>query len=412
MPEKSANVEQNCMKKDSDSRRSFLHASMFGAAAAGLALLRDVKADDPKIEDRGSAIRINKLKAFVVGPKAFVKIETNMNVFGWGEVTGLDPKVACTLAESLFELLNDENPTRVEYLWQKIFRSHRDQRGGPYMVDTLSAIDMALWDITGKLYGVPVYRLLGGPVRDKIRTYPSAKAQKPGTGGPHPWSGDPHDVQQLVKMVEDARKKVGPDGSVMFDCHCAIPPPLLLQFADAIKAYDVLWLEEPAVPGNIETFKRLKAAIKIPIATGERDRTIWGLIPYLQEKCIDIFQPDVGQTGGISQLHKISTLCEVYGVPIAPHNTCSELGVTASFHATLAAAHFLIHECYLDGHIMPPGVAKKNWDVDKDGYASLPQGPGLGVEVDESMFEKVNADPKRKYKWPQPKAPDGSVWDY
>ncbi len=213
-------------------------------------------------------------------------------------------------------------------------------------------------------------------------------------------------------MVEDARKRVGPDGSVMFDCHCAIPPPLMLQFADAIKAYDVLWLEEPAVPGNIETFKRLKQAIKIPLATGERDRTIWGVIPYLQERCIDIFQPDCGQTGGISQMHKISTLCEVYGVPIAPHCTCSELGLTASLHATAVAAHFLIHEAYLDGHLMPPGVAKKNWEVDKLGYASLPQGPGLGVEVDETMFEKVNADPKRKYKWPVPKAFDGSVRDY
>src|SRR5258706_14489390 len=112
-----------------DSRRSFLHPSMIGAAAAGLAMLRDVKADDPKVEDRGSAIRINKLKAFVVGAKAYIKIETNMNVFGWGEVTGLDPKVACTLAESLYELLDDQNPTRVEFLWQKIFRSHRDRRG-------------------------------------------------------------------------------------------------------------------------------------------------------------------------------------------------------------------------------------------------------------------------------------------
>src|SRR5205823_2320992 len=102
-----------CMKKNLDSRRSFFQTSMFGAAAAGLALLRDVKADDPKVEDRGSAIRINKLKAFVVGAKAFIKVETNMNVFGWGEVTGLDPKVSCTLADSLFELLNDENPTRV-----------------------------------------------------------------------------------------------------------------------------------------------------------------------------------------------------------------------------------------------------------------------------------------------------------
>lgn len=399
------------MNESINSRRDFFGRSA-AAAALGALLLNDARADDPKVEDKGSAIRISKLRTFVVGAKAYFKIETNMNVFGWGEVTGLEPKVACALAESLYELLDDENPTRIEHLWQKIFRSHRDMRGGAFMVDTLSALDMALWDITGKLYGVPVYRLLGGPVRDKIRLYPSAKAQKVGTGGPHPWSGNPPDIQNLVKMVEDARKKVGPDGSVMFDCHCAMPPPLMLQFADAIKALDVMWLEEPAVPGNIEVFKRLKQTIKIPLATGERDRTIWGVIGYLQERCIDIWQPDCGQTGGISQMRKIAALCEAYNVPIAPHCTMSELGLTASLHATASAPNFLIHEAYLDGHIMPPGVAKKNWDVDKDGNASLPQGPGLGVEVDETMFEKVNADPKRKFKWPVPKAPDGSMRDY
>jgi galactonate dehydratase len=111
-------------------------------------------------------------------------------------------------------------------------------------------------------------------------------------------------------------------------------------------------------------------------------------------------------------MKKISTVAEAYMTPIAPHCTCSELGLTASLHATAAVPFFLIHEAYLDGHIMPPGVARKNWDVDKDGFASLPQGPGLGVEIDESKFAEVNADPKRKFKWPTPKNQDGSVIDY
>jgi galactonate dehydratase len=395
-------------------RRQML-ASM-GTAAAGLTFLNDAVGQDQnpaaQVEDRGSSIKISALRAMTAGAKAYIRIDTSAKVFGWGEVTGLDPNVACALAQSLFELLDGENPTRVEHLWQKLYRSHRDMRGGPFMTHVISAIDMALWDITGKLYGVPVYRLLGGPVRDKIRLYPSAKATKVGTGGPHPWSGNPKDVENLARMVEDARKRVGPDGSVMFDAHCAVPPPMLIQLAAAIKAYDVLWIEEPAVPGNIEVFKRLKQAIQIPLATGERDRTIWGMIPYLQERCIDILQPDCGQTGGISQIKKIATLCEAYNTPIAPHCTMSELGLTASLHATASVPFFLIHEAYLDGHLMPPGVARKNWTVDKDGYASLPQGPGLGVEIDEEMIAKVQADPKRKYKWPTPKQPDGSVTDY
>src|SRR6185437_11109573 len=164
---------------------------------------------------------------------------------------------------------------------------------------------------------------------NRIRMYNTKKAHKTGTGGPHPWSGNERDVQELVKRVQQSRKEVGADGAVMFDAHCAVPPPMLIQFASAIEPYDVMWIEEPAVPGNIEVFKRLKQQIKVPIATGERDRTIWGVIPYLQERCIDILQPDCGQTGGITQMKKIAALCEAYTIPVAPHNTLSELGLSA-----------------------------------------------------------------------------------
>jgi galactonate dehydratase len=403
------------MSEDVDNgpdRREVLGA--LGVVAAGALLASEVVGAGPgaAVADKGSSIRITSLKGFVVGPKAYLKIETSARITGWGEVTGLDPKVAIALAESLFELLDKENPTRIEHLWQKVFRSHRDMRGGPFMVHTLSAIDMALWDITGKLYGVPVYRLLGGPCRDRVRLYPTPSAQKVGTGGPHPFSGGQSDVAPLVKQVEDARKRVGPKGLVMFDAHCALPPPMLIQFANAIHPYDVLWIEEPAVPGNIEVFKRLKQHIKVPLATGERDRTIWEVIAYLQNNAIDILQSDVGHCGGISQLRKIATLAEAYHVPMAPHNTCSELGLSASLHVSASIPLFLIQEGYVDGHIMPKGVANKNWDVDKEGYASLPQGPGLGVEMDEAVMAKVAAT-HRKFKWPQVTYPtDGSVRDY
>lgn len=395
--------------KESLDRRELLTAT--GLLAAG-GMLAAGAGPGAAAEDRSSNIRITRLRGIPTGTKAYVKIETNHKITGWGEITGSEPKVASALAESLFELLDGENPTRIEHLWQKIYRSHRDMRGGPFMTHTLSAIDMALWDITGKLHNVPVYRLLGGPTRDKIRMYPSPKSHKCGTGGPHPFSGSLHDLQPLVKQVEDARKRVGPDGAVMFDAHCAVPPPLLIQLAGALKPYDVMWIEEPAVPGNIEVFKRLKQAIHIPLATGERDRTIWGMIPYLQERCIDILQPDVGHTGGISQVKKIATLAETYFVPLAPHNTCSELGLSASLHVVASIPLFLIQEGYLDGHIMPPGVARKHWTVDKDGYASLPEGPGLGVEMDEAAMAKVAADPRRQFHWPKPTYSDGSVRDY
>src|SRR5262245_23754336 len=212
------------------------------AAAGGLAVAAGVAAAaDETGADRTSGIKITALKATPVGPKAYVKIETNHKVTGWGEVTGSEPKVACVLAESLFELLDGENPTRIEHLWQKVYRSHRDIRGGPILTHVISAIDMALWDITGKLHGVPIYRLLGGPTRDRIRMYPTATATKLGTGGPHPFSGNPSDIRNLVRMVEETRKRLGPTGTIMFDAHCAVPPPMLIQLAAAIQPYDILF---------------------------------------------------------------------------------------------------------------------------------------------------------------------------
>jgi len=395
------------------SRRRILRSA--GAAAIG-ALLGDLNpaAGSPAaaVEDRGAGIRIAALRGFRVGTKAYVKVETNRDIAGWGEVTGLEPEVAVALARSLFEILDGENPTRIEHLWQKLYRSHRDMRGGPFMTHVISAIDMALWDVAGKAWGVPAYRLLGGPTRDRVRLYPSAKAYKIGTGGPHPESGSPADIEPLVRQVKEQRRRLGPDGALMFDAHSAIPPAMLIQFANALEPQDLLFIEEPAVPGNLDVFKRIKAQVRVPIATGERERTIWGFLPLLAERCVDIIQPDCGHTGGISQMRKIAALAEAFFVPLAPHCTMSELGLTASLHVAASIPLFLIHEAYLDGHIMPPGVARKSWEVDADGCASLPEGPGLGVEVDEGMFEKVNADPARKFRWPKPTAPDGAVRDY
>src|SRR4051794_17933615 len=356
--------------------------------AASVALLAEqwvAAADDPAagVEDRASTIRIKALTPTPVGTRTVLKMETSHGVVGWGEVSQLPPAVAVALVESVFDLLDGENPTRVEYLWQKLYRAHRDFRGGAFMVHVISGIDMALWDIAGKLHGVPVYRLLGGPTRDCIRVYPTPTAQKVAAGGPKDYAGSPREVEGLVERVKDARRRVGPDGAVMFDAHCCLPPPILIQFAAAIQPYDVLWIEEPAVPGNVEVFKRIKAQVRVPIATGERDRGIWEVIPYLQNGCVDILQPDCGHGGGITSLRKVAVLAEAYNVPVAPHSILSFLGQTASFHAVAAVPNFLIHESYAEDL---GGSLRKSWDVDKDGYASLPQGPGLSVEVDEARL--------------------------
>ncbi|MFT7643742.1 MAG: galactonate dehydratase [Pirellulaceae bacterium] len=387
-----------------------------GSMAAGMAMLRDSMADENnpavQVADQSSTIRITGMKTYWVGPVVYVKIETNLGVSGWGDLKGVDPRPAKVLVESLFELLEGENPTRIEYLWQKLFRAHRNLRGGALMVHSIAAIDIALWDLTGKLWKVPVYRLLGGPTRDRIRVYHTDKAQKVPPHGVYEHSGTPPDIDRMVQAIARAREKVGPDGAVMFDAHSAVPPATLIQLASVLKPYDVLFIEEPAVPGNIEVFKRLKQHISIPLATGERDRTIWGVLPYLHEGCIDILQPDCNHTGGISQMKKIAVLAEAFHVPIAPHCTATFLGIAASLHVVSSIPFFLIHEFYPNNAgFNGPKLTQMEFELDKQGYIGLPPGPGLGVDVDEKLLEQEAQKPQ-SYRWPGAKLKDGSIADY
>lgn len=375
-------------------------------------LLEPARTALAQVADRTSTIRITGLRAIWANPIVFLRLQTNHGVVGWGDIKGVDPRVAKPLAESLFELLDGENPTRIEYLWQKIYRAHRNIRGGAFLCHTLAGIDQALWDITGKLWGVPVHRLLGGPVRDRIRVYHTPRAIKVPNPGYFEHASTPAEVERVVGAIRAARQRVGPDGAVMFDAHCALPPATLIQVAAAIQPYDVLFIEEPAVPGNIEVFKRLKEQIRIPLATGERDRTIWGMIPYLQNRCIDVLQPDCCHTGGITQMKKIAHLAEAFHVPLAPHCTAGYLGIAASLHVVASIPHFLIHEFYPDNHgFNPKGLTRMEWQLDKDGYIGLPPGPGLGVEVDEKALEEAAKKPQ-SYRWPGARLKDGSIADY
>lgn len=385
------------------------------AIAAGTALLNDAvsAAQNPaaNVADRVTTLKITGLRATWVNPNVFVRIETNHGVVGWGDLKGVDPRVSKPLVESLFELIKDENPTRIEYLWQKVYRAHRNIRGGALMMHTLAAFDMALWDICGKLNNVPVYRLLGGPTRDRIRVYHTPHAQKVPC---HPLdhSSTPADIEGIVKRVQQARDKVGPSGAVMLDAHSALPPATLIQLAGMLKPYDVLFIEEPAVPGNIEVFKRLKEQISIPLAAGERDRYIYEMLPYLQEGCLDVLQPDCCHGGGITSMRKVAILAEAYHVPLAPHCTASNLGIAASIHCAAAIPFLLIHEFYPDNKGFNPGaIMRIQWEVDKDGYVALPVGPGLGIDVDEKQLEEEAKKPQ-SYRWPGQKLKDGSIADY
>ncbi|MDH3772281.1 MAG: hypothetical protein OET79_15005, partial [Nitrospirota bacterium] len=168
------------------------------------------------VVDKGANLKITDVRMFYTG-KLYVRIQTNAKITGWGETFGLNAKAAIALCEAMGEGLKGENPTRIEHLWQRLYRGHRDMRGGPFMTNVISAIDQALWDIAGKAWGVPVYRLMGGPTRDRIRLYPSVTAYKIGPGGPRQFAATPQQVKGYVDHVAEIRKRLGPDGVVMLD---------------------------------------------------------------------------------------------------------------------------------------------------------------------------------------------------
>ena len=363
-----------------------------------------------QVRDSASHIRITDFQAYPMGQKAYVKIVTNMGVEGWGEINNMETKIACQLSVSLSEMIIGENPTKIEHHWQRLFRAHRNLRGGGLMVHCISAIDMALWDIAGKLWKVPVYRLLGGPCRKKVWCYPSPKAIKIGPGSPNPFAGTPMEITDLVNRVRKAREQVGPGGAVMFDAHSCLPPPILQQFAGQLQSDDLLFLEEPWLPGNIEMMRKIRQSVSIPLATGERDRTIWEVRQILEAQVVDVLQPDCGHGGGISQMKKISTLAEAHHVPLAPHCTMSNLDLAASLHVSASVPFFLIHEGY--DNVLPTNIANRSWQMDVDGYFSLPEGVGLGIEVNESAVIEFSQNPSKQFTWPNNRLADGSIADY
>jgi galactonate dehydratase len=320
--------------------------------------------------------------------------------------------VAFVVERRLAPIVLGRDPRDVAGAWAALRDATYWDGNGGIVSFGISAIDMALWDIAGKLWNAPVYRLLGGPTRDRIRVYHTPQAKKIPPGGPYEQALTPAEVERIVANVKAAREQVGPSGAVMFDAHCAIPPAGLIQLASALKPYDLLFIEEPAVPGNIEVFRRLKEKISIPLAAGERDRTIWEFLPYLQHRCLDVLQPDCCHGGGITAMRKVAILAETFQTPLAPHCTAGFLGIAASLHVVSSIPLFLIHEFYPENAgFNQKGITRMEWKIDKEGYATLPPGPGLGVEVDEKKLEEEAKKPQT-YRWPGAKLRDGSVSDY
>ncbi len=397
-------------------RRSFLRF-LLGTppALAGLNGFGLAGADAAPI-DPGESIKVTNIESFVLKNSwVFVKISTDAGISGWGEMLKDDAKACAAGALEVADYLVGQDPRPVVRHWQAIHRG-AFYRGGPIKTAISSGIDQALWDITGKCYGVPVYKLLGGPTRDRVRVYGKVSNQTgvnamkviPGAARrPFKYVEGNKFVGEVAERFKTLREEFGSGVDIAVDFHGAVQPPTAMLLIKALEPYHPWFFEEIVQPLNVDVMAELARKTHIPIATGERIFTKWGFREVLEKRAATILQPDVCYAGGITELKIIAGMAEAYYTPLAPHNPQGPCALAASLQIAGAIPNFFVQERgdneYADllAKPLPPVV---------DGHRPLPTEPGLGITIDEEKLFAQVGDPE-PYR-AQYDSDDGSVIDW
>ncbi|MBT3604552.1 MAG: galactonate dehydratase [Candidatus Latescibacteria bacterium] len=361
-------------------------------------------------------IKVTKIETFVLESSwVFVKISTDAGITGWGEMLKDDAKACAAGALEVADYLVGQDPRAVTKHWQAIHRG-AFYRGGPIKTAILSGIDMALWDITGKCYGVPVYKLLGGATRDRIRVYGTVSAE---TGvdamkvGPQAtrkafkYIEGQKFVDEVVERFKALRDKHGSGVDIAVDFHGAVQPPTAMLLMKALEPYHPWFYEEVVQALNIDVMAELAQKTHIPVATGERIFTKWGFREILEKRAAVILQPDICYAGGITELKIIAGMAEAYYTPIAPHNPQGPCSLAASLQIAASIPNFLIQE---RGDNEYADLLAKPLAPVKDGHRPIPTDPGLGITIDEDKLMAQVGEPKAYSTHYDPD--DGSVVDW
>ncbi len=391
-------------------------------------------------------MKIDRMRVFVTRdkdrPRVIVALDTDDGLTGWGECYNHGPDLALPpVLDYLYGFLAGQDPTRVEYLYNLLLQQNRFPPGA-LGHSAISALDHCLWDLAAKAAGVPVYKLLGGEVRDRIKVYagvytaPDAPAAREELDRLNedwgftafklsPWRVDIHAhrwgevVRSSAEYFRSLRETVRPDYDIAFDAHAKIfEPAAARQLGNALAPYDPLFFEEPLRPENIEMWGDLKQGLNCTLATGESLYNRNDFLRLLQVRGADIIQPDICVVGGISEMRRIATLAEAHFVSIAPHNPMGPLATAVNVHFSAAQQNFRILEyrlpkgqCYVYGGTdLEKREDETRYVVDpylpKDGYLELrPDRPGWGVEMDEKAMQE---DGYVHWQRRVPKRPDGS----
>lgn len=412
------------------SRRSFLTKSAITAALSftsfsdfGRGL--ETAVERTPLSSSPSDLKITDIKCGYIrnGHSLFVKVHTNQGIWGCGEGVDATPGTY-HLVKMFGERIKGKSPLNVHRLFEDIRRSgfFEGAQSGMY-VAVLTAVESALWDLTGKALGLPIYQLLGGKFRDKIRVYcdtalyqsrlPTPKdfansaleAKKMGFNAIkfdldqrddpnkydlYNWTASPGELQRMYDQIAAAREAVGPAIDICVDMHGRYDAPTAHQVAKRLEPLNLMWLEEPIPAENPDAYKLITESTSTPICAGENHYLAHGFRKLLEIGAVDIIMPDLQKAGGLGEGQRIANLANLYYVPFAPHMVASYLGAMAASHVCASVPNFLILEWQIYFHTDPMFKEIVTFDgpMVTNSFITLSEKPGVGVEINEEGMRK------------------------
>lgn len=369
------------------------------------------------------------------GMHLWVRVETDEGITGIGECVHGGVQ-AIAIIQYLAPQLVGRDPLQIDALFEELRRSYVFDGGtAGALITALTGIEIALWDLKGKVYGAPVYALLGGKFRDKVRVYADCQVE-PGMDfddvkrvvdgvlergftalkidvdigaytGKRIQSQDPAfdrfnytaseaEHERMVQIVDLVTRAAGKEIAVAADVHTRLDVPSAIRLAKALESYHLLWLEEPVPPENVDAMREVKQATSLPICAGENLYLRHGFRDLIEKQAVDIIMPDIPKCGGLSECRKIANMAELYYIPFAPHNVSSPIGTMASAHVCASVPNFLVLEFHWLHRDYWTTIVTDKDDIIQNGYITLTDRPGIGLELDETVA--------RQYQYP------GTTW--
>jgi len=344
----------------------------------------------------------------------YVRIYTDDGIYGTGEASHVDGGWRGS-TQTMAQQLIGKDPRDVDACFEGIRRSYIFRGGMAGLgISALTGLEIALWDLAGKAQGVPVYRLLGGKFRETVRLYVDSamtncreRAEEARSKGftaikfdlddannPHKldawnWSVSPQELESMVDQAFAIREAVGPDMDLAIDLHGRYDSTAGMKIAHELEDLNLMWLEEPVPPENIQAMANITQATSTPICAGENAYLRYGFREIIENQAVDIIMPDISKCGGLSECRKIANMAETYYIPFAPHNNSSALSTVGDAHVCASVPNFLALEFHRFHDPTWEHVIESNQDVIQNGHVQLTEEPGLGVELNESYLKTM-----------------------